>query len=105
MNITFLVRIQPIRDTFPADGTAEEFGLVGEHFERLKEATANGSVILCGRLLDSAPPPYGYILLRADSAEEATTWMEGDPAIRGGIFRLVDIRPFGIATFGSVQLD
>ena len=102
---TFLARIQPTRDTFPGDGTTEEFALVGAHFNRLKQATDDGLVIFCGRYLDDQVPLFGYILFRAESLGAAHAWMSGDPAVINGVFKLIDVRPIGIATFGSYQED
>jgi uncharacterized protein YciI len=81
----FLILLRPIRETFPGDATPAELAVIGEHFKYLQVRLKEGKLILAGRT--QVEQPIGLCVTRADSLEEATQFMNEDPAIQKGIFR------------------
>jgi uncharacterized protein YciI len=80
--------------------TADEQRIIGEHFTYLKQATADGTVLLAGRTLNTDPSSFGIVIFREASEEAARTFMESDPAVRAGVMK-ADLFPFGVALSGS----
>jgi uncharacterized protein YndB with AHSA1/START domain/uncharacterized protein YciI len=105
----FIYFITPAREDFFDTGPRpEEEKLIGEHFEYLKGLLADGTLILAGCCVD--PPAYpvgskavsldmpapGIVIFEADDEESARKTMEGDPAVREGVFK-ARVHPFGLA--------
>jgi uncharacterized protein YciI len=72
------------------DITPAESELMEEHFEYLKSLLAAGKLILAGPSLD---PPFGIIVLEAESEEEARRLIEADPSVAAGI-QTPELHPF-----------
>jgi uncharacterized protein len=93
----YLYRIQPTRPAMLTEGpTAEEQRIVGEHFDYLKELTAQGVVILAGRTLNTDESSFGITIFNAESDEEANAVVENDPAVRQGVMRAT-VFPYRVA--------
>jgi uncharacterized protein YciI len=71
--------------TNPDAWTEEDNKIGAAHYERLKQATENGIVILAGRSQDGIGP--AIVIFEADSEEEARHFMEEDPFVSEGLFR------------------
>ncbi len=77
------------------DAWTEEDNKIGEaHYERLKQATNDGIVILAGRSQDGIGP--AIVIFEADSEEEARFFMEEDPFVSERLFR-AELHPFRAA--------
>ena len=83
----FLLRIAPVRqDLTPQNLTAEERQLAAEHFAYLKALFADGKIALAGQVLDPKGL-WGIIVVNAPDAEAATALLNGDPSVKGKMFR------------------
>jgi len=93
----FIAMFTPCRETFPGDGTPEEFAKVTEHFEQLKKDQENGILILAGRTQDENP--MGIYIFKAENLEAAEKRINEDSAIKAGVFVLQSVRPYVAALF------
>lgn len=102
----FLYQLVPAdRPELATDSSAwtEADELVGEaHYERLREATKGGRVILAGRSQDGVGP--ALVIFRADSEEEARRFMEEDPFVAEGLFR-ASLHPFRASLVQGRPID
>src|SRR5690242_16187036 len=93
----YLYRIQPTRPAMLTEGpTPEEQRIVGEHFDYLKGLTEQGVLILAGRTLNTDESSFGITVFNAESDEEASAIVEGDPAVRQGVMRAA-LFPYRVA--------
>ncbi len=101
--------VHPAREGFLQEATADEERAVREHAAYIKALTDKGTVVLAGPSWD--PPVYpledgtmvrldmpapGIVIFEADSEQEARRIMEGDPAVRAGVFK-ARLNPFHLA--------
>lgn len=76
--------------------TEKENKIVGDHFNRLKELTEVGIVIMAGRTLNSDESQFGIVIFKAADDIEAEKFMKEDPAVKKGIMT-ARIFPFRVA--------
>ncbi len=76
--------------------TKADEAAVGSHFERLKAATATGQVILAGRTNEPGEKTMGLVIFEAPDEPTARAFMEGDPAVAGGVMTAT-LHPYTIA--------
>ena len=76
--------------------TVKENNIVGEHFNRLKELTEEGIVILAGRTLNSDESQFGIVIFEARNDVEAENFMNEDPAVKEEIMT-AEVFPFHVA--------
>jgi uncharacterized protein YciI len=95
----FIAFFTPCRETFPGDGTEEEFAKVSEHFQQLKRDQEDGVLILAGRTQDDNPT--GVYIFKAASQEAAEKRIREDAAIKSGVFVLQCVRPYAVALFSA----
>src|SRR5215469_559835 len=69
---------------------------VDRHFNRLKEATDRGQVILAGRTAESLDKTFGIVVFEAKDQEAALGFMNGDPAVLAGVMT-AELYPFSVA--------
>jgi uncharacterized protein len=86
----WLCVIRPPRVTFMEDATPEEQEIMREHFEYLKSLLEAGKLILAGPSLE---PPFGIIVLEAESEDEARRLVAADPSVAAGI-QMPELHPF-----------
>jgi uncharacterized protein YciI len=86
----WLCIIRPPRTTFVEDMSPEEQEIMQKHFEYLKSLLEEGKLILAGPSLD---PPFGIIVLEAESEEEARRLIEADPSVAAGV-QTPELHPF-----------
>lgn len=69
------------------DWTEKEIELVGVHFNYLKDLTDKGIVFLAGRTISEpmTEKDLGIVIIEAESEEEAKSYMDNDPAIKGNL--------------------
>lgn len=68
-----------------AKWTAKENAAVNRHFERLKQATAEGKVIHAGRTTEALDKTFGLVIFEAENEAAAKAFMEDDPAVKAGV--------------------
>ncbi len=83
--------------TDPSAWTEADERVAEAHYQRLREATENGRVILAGRSSDGVGP--AIVVFRADSEDEAARFMEEDPFVASGLFR-ARLHPFRASLVG-----
>jgi uncharacterized protein YciI len=66
------------------------------HFERLKKATADGSVILAGRTTEALDKTFGLVVFEAQDEKAAKAFMEADPAVVAGVMTAT-LHPYSVA--------
>lgn len=69
---------------------------VATHFARLKEAVTAGTVILAGRTNEAGDKTMGLVIFEAADEPAARAFMQGDPAIVGGIMTAT-LHPYSVA--------
>jgi uncharacterized protein YndB with AHSA1/START domain/uncharacterized protein YciI len=90
----FVYFIRPSRPDLPEKPTDAEAKTIGEHFQYLKQALASGKLILAG---PSTERPYtGIVVFQAKDIEDAKAFMNGDPAVKAGVF-IAEVYPFSLA--------
>jgi uncharacterized protein YciI len=90
----FLPGDRPELATDPEAWTERDERIAQEHFERLRRATDDGTVILAGRSQDGIGP--AVVILEAASEVAARRFMEDDPFVRDRLFR-AELHPFRVA--------
>lgn len=80
--------------TDPDAWTEADSNIADAHYAYLKQATANGIVILAGRSQDGVGP--AIVIFEAQSEDEAQQFMENDPFVRQGLFG-ASLHPFRAA--------
>lgn len=93
---------RPELGTDPSAWTEADDGIFTEHYERLREATEAGRVILAGRSQDGIGP--AIVIFRAESGNDARRFMEEDPFVSSGLFR-ASLHPFHAALVGHQSED
>lgn len=76
--------------------TKEDENIVGEHFNKLKENTLEGKVILAGRTLNTDEDSFGIVIFEAENDEEDNNFMNNEPAVKKGIMT-AKVYPYKIA--------
>ena len=93
----FLYRIVPTRiDMLKSGPTPEEAQATQDHFAYVNDGVRNGRVLLAGRTLTADDATFGLVIFRADSDDDAKTFMEADPAVREGVMTAT-LFPFRVA--------
>jgi|ERR1051325_4545391 uncharacterized protein YciI len=87
-NDVFLYTLHPTRLAMLTDGATDaERAMAAEHWMYSIDLLRRGVVIFAGRTLATTPDTFASCVIRAASEDEARTIMEGDPAVKGGVFR------------------
>jgi uncharacterized protein YciI len=86
----WLCIIRPPRATFIADASEDERAVMGEHFAYLERLLREGKLLLAGPSLD---PPFGIVVLVAESEQEAWELVRADPSVRAGV-QTPELHPF-----------
>jgi uncharacterized protein len=90
----FISFLEPVRPSFPGDGTPEEFAIVGNHFSYLQAKLAKNELFLAGRTQDEMP--IGIVIFDETDMDGAMAFASQDPAVSSGLFR-VTVRPYAVA--------
>jgi uncharacterized protein YciI len=90
---TFIYVIKPVRPELLGHMSPGQEAIMEKHFLRLKQGVDDGKVVLAGPCTDGA---FGIVLFYADSEEDATNYMNGDPAVEGGLMT-AELHPFRIS--------
>ncbi len=68
----------------PSAWTEADEAIGSAHFQRLRQATLEGTVILAGRPTTDDGP--AVVIFEADSEADAVAFMEADPFVSEGLF-------------------
>jgi uncharacterized protein YciI len=98
---TFIYLLKPVRPNLAERVSRAEERILEAHFDHLKEALADGRLVLAGPCLDAA---FGIVVFRADSEAEATAFMRGDPAVKEGLMTAT-LHPFRVSLMEKGRLD
>jgi hypothetical protein len=88
----FLCRLNGPRATFPQDMTQAERGLMGEHAGHWLQKMRTGEAVVFGPVADPAGF-WGLGVLECAGADEARSFTQSDPVIRGGAGFSYEIHP------------
>ncbi len=100
----FLYKIQPTRIAMLSEGpTEQEATIVGQHFAYLKGLTAQGTVLLAGRTLNTDERSFGIVVFQAESDAAAQAIVDGDPAVKQGVMN-AELFPYRIALADMPQV-
>jgi uncharacterized protein len=80
----FVGIIRPSRAGFIDDPTADEKRIMGDHFQYLKTALENGTLLIAGPCIAGADT-FGLMVLRMDSEAEAQAFLDADPSVQNGV--------------------
>ena len=86
--------VRPELATDPSAWTEADDRISTAHYERLRQATEAGRVILAGRSQDGIGP--AIVIFRAEPEDDARRFMEEDPFVSSGLFR-ASLHPFRAA--------
>ena len=101
----YLYMVRPARaDMLTAGPTEAESGVIARHFEYLQRLTREGVVLLAGRTQDVDPEGRGLIIFRAEGEAAARVIVDGDPAVRAGVF-LARLFPYRVALLARPDLQ
>lgn len=90
---TFIYVVRLVNSEMFETMSSEEEAVIEDHFDRLKQALAEGRLILAGPCLDGK---FGIVVFRAQSGEEAEEFMKNDPAVKKGIMT-AELHPFRVS--------
>jgi len=76
--------------------TDADHAAVESHFNRLKEATDRGQVVLAGRTAEPLDKTFGIVVFEAKDQEAASEFMNSDPAVVAGVMT-AELHPFSVA--------
>ena len=91
---TWIYFLHPPREDFAATMTDTESAIFGEHFARLQEMLAEGTLVMAGPTLGQTNT--GIAVLEAPDEATARRLMEDDPVIAAGICR-GELREFRVS--------
>ena len=91
----YVLRLAP-RLHDDAAWTADDERVVGEHFRRLKQLTADGVVILAGRTAEPGDRTFGLVVFEAPDEASARAIMEADPTVKAGVMTAT-LHPYAVA--------
>ena len=93
----FVIILHPVPRLYQESAWTEaDNAAVGAHFNRLKEATAAGRVLLAGRTNEPLDKTFGLVVFSATDETEARAFMEGDPCVAAGVMT-AELHPYGLA--------
>jgi uncharacterized protein YciI len=82
--------------------TDEDDKAAFDHFERLREMNAGGSLILAGRTQTKDSETFGLVIFEAADDNEAEYIMKSDPAVAGGVMKS-ELFPYKVALMRGVK--
>ena len=97
----YLYLIHPYRHGFFDSPTAEEEPILVEHFQYLKQAAENGTVVLAGPCLDDT---FGLVVFRAENDDAARAFMFADPSVKKNVM-VAELHPLRISLLGRLNTD
>jgi uncharacterized protein len=84
----YMYTLHPTRIAMLTEGATEaEQALAAQHWAYSQDLLAKGIIIFSGRTLAKTEDSFAMAVIRTASEEEARAVMEGDPAVKGKVFR------------------
>ncbi len=84
----FMYTLHPTRPAMLREGSTDaEKALAGQHWMYSIDLLKKGIVMFGGRTITTDDDTFAIMVFRAKSIDEARAIMEGDPAVKGGLFR------------------
>ncbi|MGD0919101.1 MAG: YciI family protein [Thermodesulfobacteriota bacterium] len=84
----YMYTLHPTRSAMLTQGPTEaEKALAAQHWAYSQDLLAKKVVIFGGRTLVTNEDSFAIVVIQTRSEEEARAIMEGDPAVKGGLFR------------------
>ena len=93
----YLYLIHPYRHEFFEAPTPEEEAIIKEHFAYLKNAAAEGTVLLAGPCTDDT---FGLVVFRAENEAAASAFMFADPSVKKNVMA-AELHPLRISIRGQ----
>jgi uncharacterized protein YciI len=93
----FIYLIHPYRHEFFENPTELEEASVEAHYEYLKEAADQGTVLLAGPCLDDT---FGIVVFRAENEQDALDFMMNDPSVKSNVM-MAELHPLKISLRGG----
>lgn len=83
----FMYTLYPARPAMLREGATDaEKALAAQHWMYSIDLLKKGVVMFGGRTMVNTDDSFAIMVFRAKSADEARAIMEGDPAVKGGLF-------------------
>jgi uncharacterized protein YciI len=76
--------------------TEADKAAVSQHFQRLRQATDAGQVILAGRTTEAGDKTFGLVIFEAVDDAAAQQFMASDPAVVAGVMTAT-LHPYAVA--------
>ncbi|HEU5430424.1 MAG TPA: YciI family protein [Thermomicrobiales bacterium] len=89
---TYIYQLKRTRASFPVDATPEELAIVADHWRRLRQLHAEGTVAYVGRCEDLA---FAITVFTAESDEAANEVAFSDPCVPAGLMA-AEVHPYRI---------
>jgi uncharacterized protein YciI len=94
----YIAMIKPIREGFFKNPTEKEKIIMEEHFEYLKNLITENKIQLAGPIINPSDP-FGLILFKTPSEEEARILLNKDPSVEKNIQKVLKLEPFRLSLF------
>ena len=92
--------IKPTRADFITTPREEDNQIMSAHFTYLKKLLEDDKLLLAGPTLIETDP-FGLIIVKTGSEQEARDLVENDPSVKSGIQYIIDFRPFRPSLLGN----
>ncbi len=93
----FIYLIHPFRDGYFEKPTKIEETVMEEHYQYLRKAAEEGTVLLAGPCLDDT---FGLVIFRAESDEAARVFMFNDPSVLNNVM-MAELHPMRASVRGQ----
>jgi uncharacterized protein YciI len=89
----YIYLIHPLRHEFFDSPTAMEESMMEAHYEYLREAASQGTVLLAGPCLDET---FGVVIFNAENEAAAREFMLNDPSVKSNVM-MAELHPMRIS--------
>jgi len=89
----YIYLIHPLRHAFFESPTELEDQVMDAHYEYLKQALADGRVLLAGPCLDET---FGVVVLQAENEQAARDFMLNDPSVSSNVM-MAELHPMKVS--------
>jgi uncharacterized protein YciI len=93
----FIYLIHPYRHEFFGSPTELEEAAMEAHFEYLKMAASQGTLLLAGICLDET---FRVVVISAENEQEARDFMLNDPAVKSNVM-MAELHPLKVSLRGG----
>lgn len=93
----YIYLIHPLRHEFFEQPTEAEEAAMEAHFEYLKRACEEGTVLLAGPCLDET---FGLVVFKAADDDAARAFMYKDPSVQTNVM-MAELHPFRVSLGGG----